>query len=181
MLLTAALVVWGNGNPSRASLLRAMDVIELARTADRIVIGKVVGVNAAWDLQHRRILSTIDVDIEESWKGAAEGSARITIVQPGGRVGELEMTVQGMPSFVAGERSLLFLQGRRHFQVAGMGQGKRALAWHEASQEWLVESPTTEDVVEVGPDARLRQAKHQAPIPLRELRERIRQALGNSP
>ena len=155
-----------------------MGLVELANGADRIVVGTVQSVHAAWDLQHRKIISTIEVDIEDIWKGLQAGNRRVTIVQPGGSVGDMEMTVQGMPSFILGEKSLLFLHGQ---QVVGMGQGKRALAWDDASKQWLVQSPETEGVVEVGPDAKLRQAKRQDPIPLRDLREQVRRVLESTP
>jgi hypothetical protein len=62
-----------------------------------------------------------------------------------------------------------------------MGEGKRALAWDDAHKQWLVQSPDTEGVVEIGPDAKLRQAKRQDPIPLRDLREQVRRAMENAP
>jgi hypothetical protein len=168
-------------SPSRASLLLAMSLGELMNAADRIVVGSVVSVSAAWDVQHRRIVSTIEVDIEENWKGPAASSRRVSIVQPGGNVGDIEMTVGGMPNFSVGEKSVLFLQGQRRFQVVGMGQGKRTLVWNETSKRWLVESPDTEDVVELGSGAKLRQARRGGPIPLDDLREQVRRAIGNSP
>ena len=173
--------VCGVVSSPRASLLRAMGLVELANSADRIVVGKVQSVHAAWDLQHRKIISTIEVDIEDSWKGPQAGNRRITIVQPGGSVGDIEMTVQGMPSFVVGEKSLLFLQGQRQLHVVGMGQGKRALVWDDAGKQWLVQSPDTEGVVEVGPDARLRQAIRRAPISLNDLREQVRRVIESTP
>jgi hypothetical protein len=91
------------------------------------------------------------------------------------------MTVQGMPSFSVGERSLLFLQGQRHLQVVGMGQGKRVLAWNDQSKQWQVNSPDMEGVVEVGSGAKLRQAKRQAPILLDDLREQVMRAITNAP
>lgn len=181
VLLAVAASLSAGVGPSRASLLRAMSLGELTVVADRIVVGNVASVNAAWDLQHRRIISTIEVDIEESWKGPAPDNRRIMIVQPGGSVGDIEMTVQGMPSFSVGEKSLLFLQGQHRFQVVGMGQGKRALTWNQASRQWLAESPDTEGVVEAGPGARLRQAKRGGTVPLYDLREQVRRAIGNPP
>lgn len=180
VLLAVAALPVGVG-PSRASLLRAMSLGELTVVADRIVVGSVVAVTAAWDLQHRRIVSTIEIDIEESWKGPAFANRRIAIVQPGGSVADLEMTVQGMPSFSVGEKSLLFLQGQQRLQVVGMGQGKRVLRWNQASKQWLAESPDIEGVVEAGPDAKLRQAKRGEPIRLDDLREQVRRAIGNPP
>jgi hypothetical protein len=86
-----------------------------------------------------------------------------------------------MPSFSVGEKSLLFLQGRSRFQVVGMALGKRALLWNQASKQWLAEPPDTEGVVEAGPGAKLRQAKRGGPIPLDDLREQVRRAIGNPP
>jgi hypothetical protein len=181
VLLAVVVGLLAGAGSLRASLLRAMSLAELANTADRIVVGSVRSVNAAWDLQHRRIISTIEVDVEESWKGPESASRRIAIIQPGGAVGDIEMSVGGMPSFSVGEKSVLFLQGQRRFQVTGMGQGKRPLLWNEGSKQWLVESPDTEGVVEPGPGAKLRQAKRGGPIPLDDLRDQVRRAIGNSP
>ena len=181
LLLAGIAIVPGSAGSSQASLLRAMSLGELANAADRIVVGNVVSVNAAWDAQHRRILSTIEVDVEESWKGPAAANRHITIVQPGGSVGDMEMAVQGMPGFSVGEKSVLFLQGQVRFQVAGMGQGKRALTWNETSKQWLAEAPDIEGVVEVGPGSKLSQAKRGGSVLLSDLREQVLRAIGNSP
>ncbi len=180
LVLASIAIVPGNASFSRATLLRAMSLAELASSADSIVVGTVFSVNAAWDAEHRKILSTIEIDVEESWKGSSD-TQRITLVQPGGGVGDIEMTVQGMPTFSTRERSLLFLQGRQRFQVVGMGQGKRALEWDGASKQWLARPSDNEDVVEVGPGAKLRQAKRGDAIPLSDLREQVRRAIGSSP
>lgn len=173
--------VFGAGQAPKASLLRAMSLGELANAADRIVVGSVIAVNAAWDPQHRKIISTIEVDIEESWKGQVGASRRIAIVQPGGSVGEMEMTVHGMPSFSIGEKSVLFLQGQNRYQVVGMSQGKRGLAWDETSKQWLAQAPDPEGMVEVGPGAKLHQAQRGVSIPLSDLRAQVRRAIGKTP
>lgn len=79
LLLTVSAVVSGSASGVRASLLRAMSLGELTNAADRIVVGTVSSVHAAWDLQHRKIISTIEVDIEESWKGPANALAVTTV------------------------------------------------------------------------------------------------------
>jgi len=73
----------------------------------------------------RTIVSKVDVDVDEVWKGNASG--RLTVVALGGVVGDIEMTVEGMPTFVVGEKSLLFLHGKSQLRVVGMSEGKRAL------------------------------------------------------
>ena len=178
-LLASIAIGPGGAGRARASLLRAMSLGELTHSADRIVVGTVLSVDASWDVQHRRILSTIEVNVEENWKGLTAASQRITIVQPGGSVGELEMTVHGMPAFSAGERAVLFLQGQRRFQVVGMGQGKRTLSWDGASNRWLAESPDTEGVVEVGPGASLRQVKRIRPVSLSDLHAQVLRIIEN--
>ena len=162
----------GMASAPQASMLRAMSLAELVTAADQIVVAKVVSVNAAWDPAHRKILSSIEVEIEESWKGAANGF--VTIVQPGGTVGEIEMTVHGMPKFTVGERSLLFLQGRAHFQVVGMSQGERPLSWDANNQRWLVESPDVADVAEVCPNGKIRRARPAAQVALDAFRNQGR-------
>jgi hypothetical protein len=166
---------------AQASLLRAMSVAELVSHSDTIVVGTVVAVHAAWDAQHRKILSTIEVEVQESWKGPASDSHRVTIVQPGGSVGEIEMTVQGMPSFAVGESSLVFLRGQHRFQVVGMSQGKRSLAWDSVGKRWLVESPDATGVVELGKGSILRQAKRRGTVPLADLRGQVARAMGQAP
>jgi len=154
-----------------------MSLDQLVTSASRIVVGEVVAKSAAWDPSHRRIFSTIDVKIDECWKGAAQEI--VTIVQPGGTVGEIEMTVHGMPKFTVGERMLLFLRGHTRFQVVGMAVGKRPLAWDASAKRWLVESADTESVVDVEVDGRLRHAAPAAPIDLERLREQVRTLVGN--
>ncbi len=161
----------------QASMLRTMSLAELVTAADQIVVGRIVSVNAAWDPAHRKIFSTIEVKVEESWKGSANGL--VTIVQPGGTVGEIEMTVHGMPKFTVGERSLLFLQGRARFQVVGMSEGERPLSWDASSQQWLVESADVAEVVEVGRNGKFHQARPAAKVALDEFRDRVRNRVHN--
>jgi hypothetical protein len=179
LVVLAALL--GIVTSAHASLLRAMGLAELVSRSDRIVVGKVVAVTAAWDPRHLKIISSIELEIAEAWKGPEAGSRRVTIVQPGGSVGEIEMTVHGMPSFAVGETSLLFLRGQGHFQVVGMGQGKRLVTWDKAGKQWLAHGPDADGVVDVGPDAKLSPAKPSKPIPLTDLRAQVMREIGKSP
>ncbi len=154
-----------------------MALDQLVTSASQIVVGEVVSKNAAWDPSHRRIFSTIEIKTEECWKGSAREI--VTIVQPGGTVGEIEMTVHGMPSFTVGERVLLFLRGQTKFQVVGMSEGKRPLSWDADGKQWLVESPSVADVVEVDGDGRLRHAAPVAKVHLDSMREQVRKMVGN--
>jgi hypothetical protein len=154
-----------------ASLVRAMDLVEMTARADQIVVGDVVSVQATWDASHQTIYSTIEVIVQESWKGSAPANGRISIRQPGGTVGEIEMTVHGIPSFSTGERTLLFLE-RAH--VVGMGQGKYRLYREPGSQRWRAEARNVSGAVVIGAKRQMAVSATGQPEMLDSLREKIR-------
>jgi hypothetical protein len=178
LAVRCAVAVLGIGVASpvaTASLVRALDLTALIADADRIVVADVVSVQAAWDATHRSIHTTVEIAVRESWKGDVPVDGRLTIRQPGGTVGDIEMTVRGMPVFAAGERSLLFLH-RAH--VVGMSQGKRNLRWQAAEKRWLVAPADHAEVVALGPDGRLRATLPAGAETLDELRTRVRSLVG---
>jgi len=175
-LLVVALI-WGWEGLPQASLLRAMSLRELVSASDSIVLAKVVSVQSAWDSSHRRIASTIEIDIEQAWKGQPSAAGRASIVQPGGTVGDIEMTVEGMPRFTPGERTLLFLHGRVHPQVVGLSQGKRTLQLDTQTGRWLVQSADTTAAYERGADAKVRHARPTSPVDLDDFRAQIESLL----
>jgi len=134
MLLAAGALLCA---PARASLLLALDTPTMVAEADTIAVVDVTAARAAWDARHQRILTTIELDVVESWKGSAAPAARVQVVQPGGTVGDVTMVVHGMPRFLPGERALVFLRGPiDRGGVVGLAQGKR-LVRREATQTGL--------------------------------------------
>ena len=175
-ILALAVCVLAAPPVAMASLVRAMDLVELTARADQIVVGDVVSVQASWDASHRTIYSTIEVNVQESWKGSPPANGRIRIRQTGGAVGEIEMSVHGMPSFSPGERTLLFLE-RAH--VVGMGQGKRRLYQEPGSKRWLAQArDASTEVVVIGPKGKVAAAAVGQPEMLDSLREKVRALLG---
>ncbi len=158
-----------------ASLMRALDLAELTAGADQIVIGDVLSTASAWDSAHRNIHSTIEVAVKESWKGMPPADGKITIRQLGGTVGDIEMTVYGMPHFAPGERALLFLRKSR---VVGMGQGKRRVHWDATSDRWLVDAPAGSGTVMARTRANPRSGEPGEPDTLDRMREKIRALVG---
>jgi hypothetical protein len=130
---------------ARASIVMALDLPELVRQADHIALVDVVSQRSAWDTRHERIISTVELAVVERWKGAAKPGAagdHLTVVQPGGTVGDLTMTVTGLSAFSPGERALVFLRGAStNAQVLGMSQGKRLVRYEATSRKWLVHAP----------------------------------------
>src|SRR5664279_4670896 len=174
--LVVALAVCANAYPGSASVLRRMSLAELVAAADEIVVVKVASVSSAWDASHRRIFSTIAIDVQDRWKGS--GLGRMVVVQPGGTVGDIEMTVHGMPAFTPGERALLFLRGHDRLGVVGMALGKRPVHWDAEHAAWFIESPAADDVFEIGSKGELRPALPEPRASLNSVRARVRALAG---
>ena len=133
------------GSRAWSSIVMALDLSELVTQADHIAVVDVTSKHADWDAKHERILSTIELQVVERWKGQPAAGAsgdRITVIQPGGTVGDLTMTVTGLSTFVPGERALVFLRGdATAANVLGMSQGKRLVRYEATTQKWLVHAP----------------------------------------
>lgn len=141
LVMAAAAIVAGVA-PARASLIVALDAPAMVERADNIAVVDVASVRAAWDAGHERIVTTVELIVVESWKGAAAPAARVVVAQPGGTVGDVTMTVFGMPRFTPGERALVFLHGPAdRARVVGLAQGKRAMRPDPAGGRWLVAPP----------------------------------------
>jgi hypothetical protein len=126
--------------PAHASLVVALDTNELAKRADHVTVADVVSVQSAWDERHEKIRTTIDLLVVETWKGSAVPASHITVVQPGGTVGDIAMVVFGMSQFVPGERALFFLRGKpAAASVVGMAQGKRPMRREAATGRWMID------------------------------------------
>jgi hypothetical protein len=125
-----------------ASLVVALDLPTMVERADLVAVVDVASVSAAWDDKHERILTTIDLAVVESWKGPMAPASHVTIIQPGGQVGDIQMTVFGMSQFARGERALVFLRGTpASASVVGMSQGKRMVRRDAATGRWMVHAP----------------------------------------
>ena len=159
-----------------ASLMRTMELAELTAASDQIVVADVLSAESAWDNGHRNIYSTFEISVQESWKGAPPANGRIRIRQLGGTVGEIEMTVLGMPQFISGERALLFL---RHAHVVGMSQGKRHLHWDSTNKRWMAEASERSGALKVELRGNSRATLPGGPETLDDLRERVRTLVGD--
>lgn len=112
------------GATAGATTMLAVDVPMLARGADAIVRGSVTRMDSHWTGDHLRIVTDVEIDVGEAMKGQVP--SRVTVVQPGGVVGDIGQTVSGLASFKVGEEVVLFLERRAgdSFLVSGMAQGK---------------------------------------------------------
>jgi hypothetical protein len=180
-LLAIPLALALPGASALASLILALDTPAMVERADAIAVVDVASVSAAWDDEHERIFTTIDLAVVDVWKGPMTPATHVKIVQPGGTVGDVQMKVFGMSLFSPGERALVFLRGTAQAaSVLGMAQGKRPLTREAATGRWMVRAPDKAGASFVAPNARANAATGKAPIfetslrPLEELRAEIR-------
>jgi len=130
-----------SSRPVAASIVVAMDLPALVKQADHIAVVDVLSTSSDWDAKHEKIFTTVELKVVERWKGApvAGTEDHLRVVQPGGTVGDLTMTVTGLSTFSPGERALVFLRGTAgNARVLGLGQGKRPMRLESASGKWLV-------------------------------------------
>lgn len=111
--------------PARAAVAAPVTVEQLARASEAVVRGRVAAVTARW--VGKRIHSFVELEVAETWRGSAP--ARLTVVTPGGVVGELGQRSDGAAVFASGEEVVAFLgraEGGR-YGVTGLAQGKFAV------------------------------------------------------
>src|SRR5438132_5465067 len=80
-----------------ATLLGPADIESLAAAADAVVYGQVVRRSSAWAPGGGQIFTTVVLRPIETWKGASAGE--VSVLVPGGELGELSQTVQGAAAF----------------------------------------------------------------------------------
>jgi hypothetical protein len=113
----------------------------MGSTSELVVQGTVQAVRSVWNAKHTRILTEVDVSIAQQWKGQAPATVRV--VQWGGTVGDVKMTVAGAPQWRAGEELVLFLEraGELGYRVAGFSQGRFVVEHDEITGETYLRRP----------------------------------------
>src|SRR5512143_1939942 len=89
------LLVLACAGSAMAAVAVPASVEDLARTSDAVIRGRVMKVSSRWSDDHRRIFTDVEVETSSVWRGSAP--ARVTVVVPGGAVGEIEQRVGGAP------------------------------------------------------------------------------------
>jgi hypothetical protein len=86
-------------------------MVERARGAAEIVVGRVTAVNPVWQVNEfgdRLIVSVVRVAVDETLKGAAQSAVDVEI--EGGTIGGLTLHVSDEESFVPGDRAVFYLR-----------------------------------------------------------------------
>jgi len=103
------------------------DIESLTASADAVVYARVSRRTSAWVPAGRQIFTTVTLQTIESWKGAP--AQQVQVLVPGGEVGEIAQTVQGVAAFREGEEVVVFLHrvGPSRFAVERVAFGKFAV------------------------------------------------------
>ncbi|MFQ5496093.1 MAG: hypothetical protein ACE5EX_12010 [Phycisphaerae bacterium] len=141
-----------------ASLALATQVVrrspqELGKQSSLVVRGKVTGVRSFWNDKHTKIFTETQIAVDQSYKGAPPGVIRV--LQLGGIVDNVKVTVAGALQWRPEEEVLLFLEpyDKGAYQVSGFSQGKFSIVRDPLTNQPYVERPALEDVQLVGGSA----------------------------
>ena len=118
LIVVASLLV---AHPAHATVVVAAGLEELAQDAGTIVRGRVVEHDARWTADRRRVETLVTIEAESYLKGALGTLVQFRV--PGGQLGRFRSIFVGAPSFVPGQRVVVFLGARRHPFVWASGRG----------------------------------------------------------
>lgn len=144
---------------AQATTLLALDVAALTKGSSLVVRAKVKSVASRWTKDGGRIMTDAVLEVSETWKGTP--TSQVTVMQPGGVVGDVGQLVHGTVTFTAGEEVVVFLEPRgERYLLTGMMQGRFKVEtstdgkWTSARQEFdgqaLFLDPVTRQPVSLG-------------------------------
>lgn len=118
---------------------------EMGRMSELVVQGRVSEVRSYWSTSKTKILTEVRVEVDRAHKGLAD--AALSIVQLGGEVDGVRMSVAGTPHWTPGEEVLVFLEPSTNggFRVAGFSQGKFLVEHDARTGESYVRRPVLVD------------------------------------
>lgn len=109
--IVAFLVMIAFPLPSRATVVLPIQFDEKVEKAAAIVVGQCVASQSSWSADGERILTYSRIRIEKTFKGAL--AAEITLVTPGGTVGDIRQVTMGVPELRIGRDYVIFVRNSR--------------------------------------------------------------------
>lgn len=163
---------------SATTYVRELTAKQLGERAVAVVRGEVTAVRSFWNEGRTKIFTEIDVQADETYKGQPGGT--VTLLQLGGVVDNVRVTVHGALQWRRGEEVLLFLEpsSRDRYQVAGFSQGKLPIERDPVTGEAFVRRQTASGVTLVGDGEKAGPDGRPARVPLRTF---LRAALPDDP
>ncbi len=161
----------------QATTLLALDVPALTKGSSVVARATVRSVGARWTKDGGRIMTDAVLEVTEPWKGAP--SKQVTVMQPGGVVGEVGQLVHGTAKFTVGEDVVVFLEPRGdRFLLTGMLQGKFKVERSSDGKAVFARQELEGDAMLVDPATRQAVAPNATVLPLDTLRAQVLAAAG---
>jgi len=147
---------------------------QLGTESALVVRGEVTGVRSYWNQSGTKILTRTSISVDDTYKGASGRS--INIVQLGGVVGDVRVTVHGALSWSPGEEVLLFLEPHTggDWRVSGFFQGKYNVVRDQNGRAFIKNAPAGDSGL-VGAPSAGGQPRLSGPVALDDF---VNQALG---
>jgi hypothetical protein len=167
-LLFTSVTLMSTPAPCLATTMRYKSIRELVRGSDVTLLGQPVAQQSFW--QGTRILTRVQVQVQEIWTGSAPPSSVVEVVTAGGVVGTIGQRVDGAAVLPHGNQMVLHLrrQDGEYWPVA-MAQGV-----------WVIDkTPQGSRLFRPGADRLvhgLRHGQHKEPSTLAELRAAVMEA-----
>ena len=140
---------------SQATQILYQSPKQMGQKSPLIVQGRVVDTHSYWNDTGNKIFTETTIQVDEAHKGAAPST--VTVLQLGGVVGTVRMTVHGALQWQPDEEIVVFLEPCTSgtYQVSGFSQGKFSIERDPGTGKAFVKWPTLDDEVElVGAPAR---------------------------
>jgi len=120
-----------------SSTLVYMELKDILNRSEAVVRGVVREVESRYNEERTKIFTYTLIEVKETINGKTPPV--ITVQTYGGRVGDINMKVPGMPEFKKGEEVLLFVKKVEDFyHIVGMIQGKYSIQKSESGEEYLI-------------------------------------------
>jgi hypothetical protein len=176
LVLFAFLILLGDA--AEATQVRYKSVEQMGSQSVAVVRGKVASVESSWNDKRTKIFTETTIAVDESYKGPGGGVVRI--LQLGGEVDGVRVTVHGALAWRPGEEVVVFLDpyvsGTYH--VSGFCQGKFDVERDPETGEAFIRRPAITDVQLVDALDQDTQAQRGARIERVPIDRFINQALG---
>jgi hypothetical protein len=148
--LACAVLLLLSATAATATKIIPMSPQKMGQTATEVVRGTVTGVHSFWNASHTKVFTETTVAVDQTYKGSATG--QVTLLQLGGEVDGIRVTVQGALAWTPGEEVVLFLEPYTEgaFHVSGFSQGKFAVERDPVTGRAFVRAPALEGIELVG-------------------------------
>ena len=168
--------------PAAAATVRGpADVAAMTASAEAVLHARVIARESRWGAGGESgglIFTRVTLQPLEWWKGGGTPAPMVVRV-PGGSMGDLTQTVDGVASFAPREEVVVFLRklgdepGGSVYAVESFALGKFSVGRPPGSPARAVRDRSRVACVGCAPD-------EEDDLPIRELRERVRRAAGSA-